>query len=195
MVPARWYALQVRWGSERSMAALLNRVLPASVLVEPVFRPQYETEMKVRGTWKRVIRPMLDGYLIAVSDDAPSLASALARVVEFKRLLAMDSGPTPLAPEEVALFGGLAEAGHRVVPMSRAYKAGERLAIISGPLKGREALIDRIDRRRSTAVLKLQIDGTVVGARAGIAVLADTKYTHALAAPKVSAAPIETAVA
>lgn len=168
----RWYVLQVTRGRERAMAERLSRVLPAGVLEEPVFLPAFETEMKVRGAWVRTTKPLLEGYLVAVSAEPERLRRAVARMVEFTQVLATDAGPAPLSREEVELFGGAGQPGARVLPMSRAYKLADgRVVITEGPLRGRERLIERIDRRKSTAYLRVEVAGRPVEARAGLAVL------------------------
>lgn len=46
----QWYVIQVMKGREDAMAALIGRVVPKCLLQE-VFSPKYETEIKVRGRW------------------------------------------------------------------------------------------------------------------------------------------------
>lgn len=175
---ARWYVVQVERGRERFMAERLTRVVPASLLAEPVFQPKFETEIKVRGSYVRVAKPILDGYLIAATSDAEGLGKFLAKhVVEFTRLLGTASGPAPLSAEETELMGGLGTSGNRVVPMSLAYRDAEgATTIVSGPLKGYEHLIADINRRKSTAYLELPFCGQTVRAKAGLAVFSESAY-------------------
>lgn len=165
-----WYVVQVMRGREEAMAALIERVVPRELATECFF-PRYVTEIKVRGAWVRVEKPLFPGYLIAVSDDAPELWAALRRLGEFAHLLTMDGVPVPLAPEEQELIGGFTKAGERVVPMSEAIKVGETVVITKGPLVGHEGLIREINRRKSTAYLEIDLCGRKVSTRVGIAVL------------------------
>lgn len=168
----RWYVLQVERGRERTMSALLTKVLGPEVLAEPVFQPRFECELKVRGEYVRCTKPLVEGYLVVVSHDAERLEKALYQMVEFTRLLGTAAGPAPLTREEVALFGGMGEAGERALPMSRGYKlASGRIAVTEGPLAGREALIERVDRHKSLARLVVTVGGERITARAGLALL------------------------
>ena len=171
-VANNWYVIAVTRGHEEAMASLLSRVVPHEVLSECFF-PQYATEDKYRGRWVSSVKPLFPGYLIAVTDDPEALMVALGRVQEYGRVLSMGELPVPLAAEEVELIGGLSERGHRVVPMSHAVKEGERVVIVDGPLLGREGLISSINRHRSTAYLEIDLCGTKVRARVGLAVLSN----------------------
>lgn len=166
-----WYVIQVERGREEAMAELLNRLVPNRLLCEPIFYPQYETELKMRGRWIRVNKPLFSGYLIAVSNDPVALAAQVLQVPGFARLLTVDGTPAPLAKEEVEMLGGCSTPGNRMVRMSHAQKVGEKVVIVDGPLVGHEALIKHIDRHRSTAYLELEFCGRKVGTRMGLAVL------------------------
>ena len=56
----QWYVIQVMKGREDAMAALIGRVVPKCLLQE-VFSPKYETEIKVRGRWIPVQKPCCRG--------------------------------------------------------------------------------------------------------------------------------------
>lgn len=177
-----WYVVQVTTGSERATAELLERVVPAEVLDECFF-PQYETEMKLRGRWVSCERPLFAGYIIAVTSDPAALARECAKIPQVSKLLTMGEQFVPLAAEERELIGAFTAKGRRVVPMSRAVKDGDRIVITSGPLKGREALIDRVDRKRSVAFIETELCGRKVAVRVGLSVVAaqDTVEGRALA--------------
>lgn len=177
-----WYVVQVMRGREEAMAALIERVVPRELASECFF-PRYVTEIKVRGTWVCVEKPLFPGYVIAVSKDAPELCAALRQLGEFAHMLTMDGEPVPLAPEEQQLIGGFTEAGKRVVPMSQAVKVGDTVVITKGPLVGHEGLIREINRRKSTAYLEIDLCGRKVSTRVGVAVLsgADGVDGHAAA--------------
>ena len=175
-----WYVIQVTRGREEAMAELIGRVVPREALSE-CFYPQYETEIKVRGTWHRVAKPLFPGYLIAISDDAEALGEQLVKLPEFARVLSMGERAVPLALEEVELIGGFTHPGERVVPMSQAVKDGEKVVVVAGPLLGHEGLIREVNRRKSTAYLEIDLCGRRVSTRVGLAVLSepDTAASHA----------------
>ena len=165
-----WYVIQVQKDRERQMAELVGRVAPAGTLDE-CFCPSYATEIKLHGSWTPTTRVLFPGYIIAVTSRPELLMQSLAALPEFGRLLCMDGAPVALAPDEVELLEGLTRRGSRTVEMSRAHKEGERVVVTEGPLVGREGLIERVDRHKSTATLRVRFCGRSVSVRVGLAVL------------------------
>lgn len=63
-----WYVIQVITGKEQKTVESILDVVPHEVLQECFF-PQYTTEIKIKGQWVAIDKPMFPGYLIAVTDD------------------------------------------------------------------------------------------------------------------------------
>lgn len=171
----KWYVIQVMKGREDNMASLIGRVVPKALLQE-VFSPKYETEIKVRGRWIPVQKTLLPGYLIAITNDPEGLEAMLSDMPEFARLLAQGNEFVPLAPAEVEVIGAFTIPGKRVVPMSIGVKDGDRVVITAGPLVGHEAMVKEIWRRKSIAVLEVNMCGRVVTTRVGLGVLSKEKW-------------------
>lgn len=62
-----WYAVHVGVGREEAMASRISRVLQGYGLEEAFF-PKFEVEQKFHGEWKRVLKPLWPGYIIAGTD-------------------------------------------------------------------------------------------------------------------------------
>lgn len=165
-----WYVIQVLKGREDAMAGLIARVVPESILDE-CFVPKFATEIKVRGRWIPCEKELFPGYLIAVTDSPERVEECLLRIPEFARVLRMGEEYAPLAEDEIEIIGGFTKRGNRVVPMSRAVKDGDRVVVTMGPLVGREGLIREIHRRKSTAILELNLCGRLVTTRVGLSVV------------------------
>ena len=138
-----WYVIQVINGREDVMRKRIEHLVPASAMLE-LFYPQFQTEIKV-----------------------------LLRMDDFARVLSQDGQFVPLAKEEVQLIGGFTHRGDRVVPMSEALKDGDKVVVTAGPLLGHEGLIKTINRRKSTALLELNLCGRRITTRVGLAVLSN----------------------
>lgn len=167
-----WYVIQVLKGREDAMAELIGRVVPGNVLDE-CFNPKYATETKVRGVWTPVERSLFPGYIVAVSDDPVALEQKLLRLEEFARVLRQGDAFVPLSGEEIELIGAFTARGERVVPLSRGYKAGDRVVVTEGPLVGHEYLIKSVNRHKSVAVLEVDLCGRPQRTLVGLAVLAE----------------------
>ena len=152
----QWYVIQVMKGREDSMASLIGRVVPKSLLQE-VFSPKYETEIKVRGRWVPVQKTLLPGYLIAVTNDPEGLEAVLRDLPEFARLLAQGNEFVPLAPAEVEIIGSFTSPGKRVVPMSIGVKDGDRVVIIEDVTTSGKSI------EETFPIIKAQGDVTILG--------------------------------
>lgn len=92
---------------------------------------------------------------------------------DFARVLSQDGRFVPLAKEETQLIGSFTNRGDRVMPMSEALKDGDQVVVTAGPLLGHEALIKTINRRKSTALMELNLCGRCITTRVGLAVLSN----------------------
>lgn len=165
-----WYAIQVMVGSEQRMAERISAVVPHECLSECFFA-QYETEIKVKGKWTVVHKPMFPGYLVAVSDSPHQLDRSLRNINGFARVVTQDKVCIPLAREEVELIDSCTECGNRVVPMSRGMKDGDVVTIQQGPLVGYQARITNINRHKSIATIEFDLCGRTVTARLGLSLV------------------------
>lgn len=170
-----WYVIQVLKGREEAMAELIGRVVPEKVRGE-VFVPRYATEIKVRGSWIPVERPLFPGYLIAITDAPQNLERHLRALGEFARVLSQGECFVPLADEEMQVIASFTRPGERVVPMSMGVKDGDRVLITSGPLVGHEGLIREVNRRKSTAVLEFDLCGRRVSTRVGLGIVSKEQW-------------------
>lgn len=145
-----WYVIQVINGREDVMRERIERLVPAGVMQE-LFYPQFQTEIKVHGEWVDTIKPLFPGYLICDTADPRTVQQYLLRMDDFARVLSQDGQFVPLAKEEVQLIGGFTHRGDRVVPMSEALKDGDQVVVrqvrcwatmaLSKPLKDARALL------------------------------------------------------
>lgn len=165
-----WYVIQVTTGREQKAADSILKVVSHDVLQECFF-PQYTTEIKVKGQWAAIDKPMFPGYLIAVTDDPYALDRELRKHNFFARIISQGRVLLPLEQSEVKLIDSCTEPGHRVIPMSRGFKSGDSVTIDQGPLVGQQAKIKRINRRKSTALLEFNLCGRIVSARMGLALI------------------------
>ncbi len=166
-----WYVVQVTGGSEARMARLIEDVATPGV-VEECFLPRYETEIKVRGEFRRVEKPLLVGYLFVVTQDPAQLGRDLAKIPEFARVLKRDGAYAPLSREDEAWLSSVTKKDCRTVPMSFGVAVGDRIVVTEGPLTGCEAMISEVDRRRSVAYLSFEICGRRVKTRVGLGIVA-----------------------
>lgn len=170
-VRSKWYVVQVVSGRERKVCELLRAKIGEDVLKE-CFSPAYATQRKVRGEWEEHRSLLFPGYVIAVTRDAAELKARMRTVAEFTRLLSLGERFTSLTKAERAWICAYTQQGERVMPMSMAVMEGDQVRVVQGPLLGQEALIDHVDRRRSTAYIELEMFGRRIKTKIGLGVVA-----------------------
>lgn len=166
----RWYVIQVPPGKEESLCELIMRAAGNS-LVSECFCPSFATQKKIKGEWKNVTQTLFPGYVIAVTGNVDELKHRLGRVTEFTRLLKMGEGFVPLSFAEKSWLSEYTSKGDREIPMSMGVMEGDKVRVISGPLKGHEACITSINRRKCLAFIKVDMFGREIETRVGLGVL------------------------
>ena len=143
---------------------------PAPLLQE-VFAPSYQSRFKLHGEWHDEERLLLPGYVVAVTARPWRLAHVLHGVPAFTRILTMGETFAPLSDNDRSWIERWTREGDRTIPMSIAYKEGDRVVVTEGPLKGQEAMIVRVRRRQCTAELEMHVGQVTIRANVGLAVL------------------------
>ena len=178
MAKAGWYIVQVQTGREQAMCETIRRVCANETagdgetpLLEECFSPTYVHRLKYDGEWRDFERPLLPGYVVAVVSDPVALTHKLRSIRDFARTLTMAETFVPLREEERAWIEENTEMGNRVIPISVGYRKGDALVVTDGPLKGREAMIDRIIRKKCVAILKVHVGNITITTEVGFALL------------------------
>lgn len=178
MRDAAWYVIQVQTGREPIVCKLIEQACDGGKSLKECFSPRYAYQRKRHGKWVDEEMPLLPGYVIAVADDPWSLLKAMRGIPEFTKILTMDKMLVPLDKDEKNWIERWTHEGDRTIPMSVAYKEHDRIVITDGPLVGREAMITRINRRKSVAHLEVHAGQLTIHTTVGLAVLAEKPGTE-----------------
>lgn len=172
-----WYAVHVGVGREEAMASRISRVLQGYGLEEAFF-PKFEVEQKFHGEWKRVLKPLWPGYIIAGTDSPEALAKGCSELSEHARIIEVGDKPAALVSPAAELIRAWTRPDNRVVPLSTGMKEGNRMTVLQGPLVGSEHLIETMDRHKGIAVLGVDgLDGKG-RMRIGLRVLPGVKISN-----------------
>ena len=184
----KWYVIHVTTGNEQKMCEQIERVareanarLEAAgepqiddLLVE-CFSPHYLTRRKRDGEWHDEQKNLLPGYVVAVTADPWELGRHLYGAYDYARMVKMGETFVPLREDERTWIEDWTRKGERTIPISIAYKQGDAVVVTEGPLKGREGMITKINRRKCLAFIELEVNGKHVTTAVGLAVLPDVK--------------------
>ena len=165
-----WYVVQVMAGREFAVQRLIERMAGDEVLSE-CFVPCYEVQKHIRGAWRTCMSVLFPGYLIVVTDNASDLQAALRRVPAFAKVLGSDGKFIPLEPREIAWIDAFTEKGHRVIGVSEGVVEGDQVVILKGPLMGHAGWIRKIDRRKRTAYLEMEMFGRTIRTKLGLGIV------------------------
>ena len=179
MSDAGWYVVQVQSGKEQAMCRLIERVCAEAdamdksqkPLLKECFTPQFITRHKFGDEWRDVTKYLLPGYLVAVTERPDALAECIRSIPEFARVLSVGEQFVPLNEAERAWIDEFTSEGSRVVPMSMAVKSGDAIVVTSGPLKGKEALIKKVNRRKCLAFVELYVGGMKITTTVGLGIV------------------------
>lgn len=152
-----WYAMQVLSGREYIVEKYCRERFEGRSLGE-CFIARRRCKRKFRGEWKVREENMFPGYLFLITGQIREVYHQLKAVPELTKLLGDSDGPVPLDEREIAFlkeFGG----SEHVIDMNEGYIAGERIIVTSGPLKGKEGMIVKLDRHKRTARIRVEFFG------------------------------------
>lgn len=164
-----WYAVQVKTGKEQDTVDLCRKIVVDEILLES-FIPRYERMKRYQGEWHKEQLPMFPGYIFLVTERVDELFRELKAVPELTKILGDGVMFIPIRDEEKALLLNLGNENH-VTEMSSGYLVGERVVILSGPMKGIEGKIHKIDRHKRVAVLEVGMFGGCVDVRVGLEIV------------------------
>lgn len=164
-----WYVIQVRTGTEEEIQRQCETIIDKSIL-EKSFVPKYEQERKYQGKWHTELKVLFPGYVFLVSDEKENLFFELKRIMGLTKLLGTGETIVPLTNEEVNFLLRLG-GEEQTVEMSEGIIENDRVMVTSGPLKGNEGLIRKIDRHKRKAWLEIEMFGRTVEMQVGLEVV------------------------
>lgn len=165
----KWYAVQVKTGKEQDTADLCRKIIDVEILLES-FIPRYERMKRYQGVWHKEQLPMFPGYIFLATEQVEELFYRLKAVPELTKILGDGVMFIPIRDEEKALLLNLGNENH-VTEISSGYLVDERVVILSGPMKGMEGKIKKIDRHKRMAVLGVRMFGAFVDVRVGVEIV------------------------
>ena len=165
-----WYVIQVRTGTEEKIRKQCETIIDKSIL-EKSFIPKYEQERKYQGAWHTERKVLFPGYVFLVSDEKEKLFFELKRIVGLTKLLGSGETVVPLTDEEVGFLLRLG-GEEQTVRTSEGIIENDRVIVTSGPLKGNEGLIRKIDRHKRKAWLEIQMFGRTLEMQVGLEIMA-----------------------
>lgn len=150
---SRWYALHVRTGEELDVKKAIEKKVGCMALV-----PQRTLKERKKGFWHKVTRTVFPGYVFIKTDMEPKTYYKISRIPSLISILGKDrekfKGVEDIPEEEMQVVFRFADCS-----ISDVYIEGEKVIVASGPLKGYEGQIVKIDKRRFRAKVNISLMG------------------------------------
>lgn len=146
-----WYLLKCPEEKEAKYAEKCSQFVGLGELKQVVCF-QYQRLMRYGGGWHMERRKLLPGYIFLSGNQ---LIGAVERIKKDRE----DEGDISLVPCEDLCLEDMCWKGN-LFGISKGIIQNGKAVVTSGPLKGREKLIRKIDRHKRTAQIEISIAGS-----------------------------------
>ncbi len=164
-----WYVIQVDTGSEEHTLELIKKIIDVESFGR-AFLPKVVFKKKIRNEWQDLYRPFIPGYMFFETDNPQKLFFELKIVPKHTTLLRIYEDIIPVSTDEERFIKSLLSTDD-ILEISTGYKDGDKVIIDCGPLKGREAIITKINAHKRTAVVSTEMFGRRMKLKLGIEML------------------------
>lgn len=172
-----WYVMQVRTGTEENIRCQCQRLISSDTL-ERCFIPYYQQKKRFQGEWHIQERILFPGYVFLITENLEKLVERLKKVIGMTKLIGTGDEIVPLSEAEISLItklGGKSSSSESIVKISQGIIEGDQVHILSGPLKGLEGAIRKIDRHKRIAYLSVDMFNRTVDMKVGLEIVAKNK--------------------
>ena len=152
----KWYALFVETGQEERLKQLINTVYPDEDI--KILIPKRKLKERRQGKTHEVVKKLFPGYVLIKTVMAINMYYRLSKLPMVYSILKDECEPVPIRDEEMAVILALTSEGDNI-GFSEVYREGDRITVVSGPLKGLEGIIEKFDARKKRIKVRIQFMG------------------------------------
>jgi transcriptional antiterminator NusG len=152
----KWYALFVETGQEERLKQLINTVYPDEDI--KILIPKRKLKERRQGKTHEVVKKLFPGYVLIKTVMAINMYYRLSKLPMVYSILKDECEPVPIRDEEMAVILALTSEGD-TIGFSEVYREGDRITVVSGPLKGLEGIIEKFDARKKRIKVRIQFMG------------------------------------
>lgn len=149
-----YFALHIKTGSEEKIRKAIEEKLTRNL---KVFCPMRELMIRKKGKTRKELKPMFAGYIFVEAEEISGpILSKLKTIPDFYQVLPSNKDIKPVRKEDMEFLNSLF-TGSQLARLSKArFDENDRIQIIDGPLKGKEGLIVKVDRRKGRAKIVIK---------------------------------------
>ena len=155
-----YYVFQVMTGEENKFIKLANcNALVSEISPDEwgrIIFPQRKLTIRKKGKQKEITSAIFKGYLfIELKDLTPNIYWLLKKTEGFIRFLKSNTNIQPIRDNDKKLILHFLSFGEIVEKSNVFFDEDNRIRVISGPMKGMEGMIIKVNRRKKRAKIKL----------------------------------------
>ena len=142
-----YFVIQVQTGKEQEFLTFATQKLTDDNA--SLFLPRRKLQIRRKGKWIESISPIFAGYIFLKSNSISyDLYKIIKKVPGFIRFLINNYNITPLMENDKELINHFMNYGEIVGKSYICYNTKKKVKVISGPLKGLEGNIIKINKRK-----------------------------------------------
>jgi transcriptional antiterminator NusG len=120
--------------------------------------PRRNLRIRRRGEWLDTVSPIFPSYLFLEAEEVtPEMYEIFRKIPGFYHFLPNNRNITPLSENDRTILMHFLSFGEIVDKSVVMFDRDKRIRVISGPLKGMEGRIVKVDRRKQRARVKLDM--------------------------------------
>jgi transcriptional antiterminator NusG len=151
-----YYVIQVKTRGEEEYLGLAEKLFQNSGV--RLLWPRRNLRIRTRGKWKDTVAPIFPSYLFVEAEEVtPSMYEVFRKIPGFYHFLPNNKNITPMREDDKTILMHFLSFGDVVDKSVVMFDRDKRIRVLSGPLKGMEGRIVKVDRRKQRARVKLDM--------------------------------------
>jgi transcriptional antiterminator NusG len=157
-IDMNYFAVQVKTREEVKFMTLAEKHNTAQPM--KLIFPRRMLRVRRRGKYRQELAPLFPGYVFLFGSEVPPETYwKMKRVPGFFRFLKSNHDIQPLSGEEKELLVHFLSYGEIVKSSTVFFDENSHIQVLTGPMKGMEGRIVKVDKRKGRAKIKLDMYG------------------------------------
>ena len=151
-----YYAVQVQTGSEEKIIDNVKTTLAYRLEQQNFIFPKRILKIRKSGILKDEAKPVFPGYFFIEAENINTeLYNTLRGTKGFYRFLKSNQEITALTGKDLSILQHFINFGQTISTSKVYFDENDRICVTSGPLKGLEGMIIKVDKRKNRAKIKM----------------------------------------
>ncbi|MCK4805027.1 MAG: antiterminator LoaP [Spirochaetes bacterium] len=151
-----YFVIQIKTRCEEKFLKRANSVV--EIENGSLIWPRRNLKIRRQGAWKDSLAPIFPGYVfLDVGHVSTELYLKMKKIPGFSRFLQSNQNIMPLSGSDKELLSHFISFGEIVDKSIVLFDENNRIKVVSGPMKGIEGLIVKVDRRKGRAKIRLDM--------------------------------------